>query len=287
MRNLWAVFRRELTSYFISPVAYVVIILFLVLMGLFFCYFLSVYTTEYQQYQARLSYYFQMSSQNPFIAQQLPQPQAPDFNLNVTQPFYFWLSFMMLFILPMLTMRLFSEENRSGTLELLLTYPVRDAEIILGKFFACLCVFAVVLVLTLFFPLFINGATEKAPLELGPLALTYTGALCVGAAFIAVGMFLSSLTRSQIVAGVLTFGILFGFFFLWLLGYAGEFLEQYIGLFKNKAFFDFFRHLSIFGHNENFLSGLLDTRDLLYCFNFTLGSLFLCWLSLGTRKWRA
>ena len=165
MRNFWAIFRKELSSYFISPVAYVVIILFLCLMAFFFCYFLAIYTHSYNQYQATLDWYFQMSSQNPFLAQQIPQPEPPNFNGEVTQPFYFWLSFMMLFILPMLTMRLFSEEKRSGTIELLLTYPVRDSHLVLGKFFACLAVFAVVLVLTLVFPLFVNLTTEKARLE--------------------------------------------------------------------------------------------------------------------------
>lgn len=287
MRNLWAIFRKELASYFISPVAYVVIVLFLLLMAFFFCYFLAVYTHLHHQYQATLNWYFQMAGQNPFLAQQMPMPEPPNFNVEVTRPFYFWLSFMMLFMLPMLTMRLFSEEKRSGTLELLLTYPVRDSQLVLGKFLACLAVFALILVLTLVFPVFVNLATEKARLEAGPLALTYLGALGVGGAFIAVGMFLSTLTRNQIIAAVLTFGVLFGFFFLWLLGYSSDFLGQFIGLFRSKEFVDFFKHLSIFGHNENFISGLLDTRDIVYCVDFTLACLFLCWFSLGMRKWRA
>ncbi len=287
MRNLWAIFRKEMSAYFTSPVAYVVIILFLLLMGLFFSYFLSVYDFDYKQYQSALNSYFQITAQYPMLAQQAPQPQPPDFTESVTHPFYFWLSFMMLFMLPMLTMRLFSEEKRSGTLELLLTYPIGDFQIILGKFFASLVVFAMVLALTLIFPLFINGATDKAPLETGPLLLTYGGALLVGAAFIAIGMFLSTLTKNQIIAAVLTFGVLFGFFFLWLLSYASDFLSQYIGLFEQSGFVSFFRHLSIFGHNENFITGLLDTRDLVYCANLTLASLLLCWFSLGARKWRA
>ena len=286
MRNFWAIFRKEWTTYFISPIAYVVIILFLVLMGFFFIYFLSLYTWEYSQYQAQLNYYFQLSAQYPMLAQQ-GMPQSPDFNATVTQPFYFWLSFMMLFILPMLTMRLFSEEKRSGTIELLLTYPVGDFQIILGKFFAAWAVFAVIILLTLFFPLFINFTTEKAPLETGPLVLTFVGVFLVGGAFIAIGLLISTFTRNQIVAAVLTFGVLFGFFFLWLLGFSTDFLSEYIGLFKVKTVVDFFRHLSIFGHNENFIMGLFDTRDLVYCIDLTLAGLILCWFSLGVRKWRA
>lgn len=287
MRNLWAIFRKELASYFISPVAYVVIILFFLLMSFFFSYFLIVYTNTYDQYQASLNLYFQMSAQNPFLAQQIPQPQPPNFNEEVVRPFYFWLSFMMLFILPMLTMRLFAEEKRSGTIELMLTYPVRDVEVVLGKFLACLAVFSIVLLLTVVFPLYINLETDGAKLEAGPLALTYLGAFLVGGSFISLGMVLSSLTRNQIVAGILTFGVLFGFFFLWLLSYASDFMGGFLGLFNNKDFLTLFRHLSIFGHNENFINGLLDTRDLVYCANFMIASLFLCWFSLGARKWRA
>jgi ABC-2 type transport system permease protein len=283
LRNFLRIFKKEMAAYFISPVAYVVIILFIILMGFFFCFFLASYTQMYNQYQMMLA----QAQQNPIAAWQLQQIPPPNFNQDVMRPFYFWLSFIMLFVLPMLTMRLFSEEKRSGTLELLLTYPVRDGQIVLGKFLACLVVFAIMLALTLVFPLFVNLTTEKATLETGPLALTYAGSLLVGGAFIAIGMFLSTLTKNQIIAAVLTFGVLFGFFFLWLLGFSVDQLSQYFSLFRIEEFVEFFKHLSIFGHNENFIRGLLDTRDLLYCFNFTLGSLFLCWVSLGMRKWRS
>lgn len=287
MRNCWAVFKKEIASYFNSPVAYVVIVSFLVLMGLFFSYFLAIYTYDYGNYQMELSYYFQMAQQNPMIAQQLSQPRPPDFSQEVTEPFYFWLSFMMLFMLPMLTMRLFSEEKRSGTIEMLLTYPLRDTDVILGKYFACMVVLVVMIGLTIVFPLFINFYTEQGKLEYGPLALTYGGTILLGGAFIALGMFLSSLTRNQIIAAVVTFGVLFFFFFLWLLGLSSDFLARFLGIFDDKEFVEFFGHLSLFTHSQNFVVGLLDTRDLVFCALFIVASLFLCWFSLGTRKWRA
>ena len=90
-----------------------------------------------------------------------------------------------------------------------------------------------------------------------------------------------------LVAGILTFGTLFGFFILWLLGFAAPDLGKFISLFRHQEFVSFFKHLSIFGHSENFISGLLDTRDLVYCIDFTFFSLLLCRFSLGARKWRS
>ena len=122
---------------------------------------------------------------------------------GVLRPLFQNVSVIMLLMMPILTMRLFSEEKKSGTIELLLTYPVRDGEVLLGKYLAALAVFAAMLVLTLAYPLIMAWVT---PLELGPLATGYLGLLLQGAAFIAIGILISSLTENQIVAAVATFG---------------------------------------------------------------------------------
>jgi ABC-2 type transport system permease protein len=255
-------------------------------MAFFFSFALSQYTYDYNTYQAMINLQFQLKEKGHSMQLPEEQLQRPDFNFAVTQGFYFWLTFMLLFVLPLLTMRTFAEERRTGALELMLTYPVRDVSLVLGKFFACLTVFTVMLLLTLIFPHFINQNTAKASLEAGPLLLCYTGTFLIGGAFIGIGMFLSSLTRSQVLAAMYTFGVLFGFFFLWLLGFSEEALGETLAVFRNQEFLAFFKHLSIFGHNENFIRGLLDTRDIVYCINLTVVSLLLCWFSLGTRRWR-
>ncbi len=279
MSKTWTLYKRELGAYFYSPLAYVVLVLILVLMAGFFAFFLAGYTFEYNQYQQMISIYKQ------YGVTDIPPP--PDFSMSVVGAFYFWVTFILLFLLPMLTMRLLSEEKRAGTMEMVLTYPVSDGAFIVGKYLACVTVLVVALVLTLFFPLYINWISEERVISWTQLGLSYLACFLVGSAFISLGLFVSSLTRSQVIAAVGSFAILFGFFFLWMLSYQIDSLEGASGILQGPDVVAFFKHLSIFGHSENFLSGLLDTRDILYCVNFILAGLFLSWFSLSARKWRA
>jgi ABC-2 type transport system permease protein len=174
--------------------------------------------------------------------------------------------------MPLVTMRLFAEERRSGTIELLLTYPVRDGAVLVGKYLAALALYAIMIGLTVLYP---GIVMYFARLEWGPILTGYLGLLLMGAAFIAIGIFASSLTENQIVAAIITFGVLLIF---WILGWSAD----YAGGTTGRVL----QFLSILEHNESFSRGVLDTKDILYYLNFTLLGLFLTLRSLEARRWK-
>ncbi|MBW2085796.1 MAG: ABC transporter permease subunit, partial [Deltaproteobacteria bacterium] len=187
MRNFWAVFKRELKIYFTSPIAYAVMVIFLVMAGYFF------YTG--------VSYYSLIS----FQAAQNPQLFRVNLSGIVMSPLFSNMSLVMLLMIPALTMRLYAEEKRSGTYELLFTYPLRDIEVLLGKYGAALAVFAIMLGLT--------GAYQIILLFMGKsfpdvVLSGYLGLFLMGAAFMALGVLISAMTENQIVASVVSFGVL-------------------------------------------------------------------------------
>jgi ABC-2 type transport system permease protein len=234
MKNLLIICKKELASYYYSPIAYVVTTIFLLISGYFFQNILSVYTM---------------------------------------------ISFIiMLLMMPLLTMRLLAEEKRSGTFELLLTYPIRDIETVLGKFFACLLVFAIMLGLTLVYPFFLASVIEPgigAGIDIGPLISNYIGLFLMGGAFIAFGMLASSLTSNQIIAAVISFGALLIF---WLIGFSSYTAGPVLG--------GILRHISLLEHFENFSKGIINSQDVIYYLNFMVFCLFLTLRSLESNKWR-
>jgi ABC-2 type transport system permease protein len=178
----------------------------------------------------------------------------------------------MLFFLPFMTMRLFAEERRSGSIELLLTYPLRDGAILLGKYLAALALYGLMLVATLVYPLIV---AYFAPLDWGPILTGYLGLLLLGGAFLAVGILASSLTENQIVAAIVSFGILLIF---WVLGWRAESL--------GGAWGSILSHLSLLDHFDSFARGVLDTKDVVYYLNLTAVALFLALRSLEARRWK-
>ena len=235
MRRVWAVCRKELLSYFSSPVAYIVSAVFLLIAGYFFTMVVS-YTRE-----AHLRFLFQ--------------------NMAI----------IILFIVPMITMRLFAEERKLGTFELLMTSPIRLYELVAGKFLGAMALIGIILVVTLQYPLFLIGFVNP---DLGPIATGYLGFFLLCMAFAAVGIFASSLTDSQIVAGAVSLCILLGF---WIIGWAGDFLTGPSA--------DFVRGLSLIDRLDNFVKGVVDTGDLAYYLSITGGFLFLTVRALDWRRW--
>jgi ABC-2 type transport system permease protein len=175
-------------------------------------------------------------------------------------------------MMPILTMRLFAEEKKSGTIELLLTYPVRDGEVLVGKYLAALAIFAGMLALTLVYPLLVAWTTR---LEWGPLLTGYLGLFLQGAAFVAIGILISSLTENQIVAAVATFGTLLIF---WVISWAQDAAGPTFGRILS--------HLSLTEHFDSFAKGVIDTKDVIYYLNLTILSLFLTLRSLDAKRWR-
>lgn len=259
IKNFIAICKKEFTSYFYSPVAYVVITIFLVISGYFFQSFIRQYV--------ELTMYVMQNQQAAGYAREFL-----NFSEGIFRPLFGNTNIVMLLMMPLLTMRLLAEEKKNGTFELLMTYPIRDIETVLGKFAACFLVFAIMLGLTLVYPFFLSFF---GTVELGPLVSNYLGLILMGSAFIAFGMFTSSLTSNQIVAAVLSFGALLLF---WLIGYSSDAAGPVLG--------GILRHLSLLNHFENFSKGVIDSRDVIYYLNFTVFCLFLTLRSLESNKWR-
>ena len=179
---------------------------------------------------------------------------------------------LILLFSALLTMRLISEERKLGTWELLLTAPAREYEIVLGKFFSCLLVLAGMLILTLYFPLLLMIFGDP---DIGPILTSYLGLFLLGSASVAIGIFASSLTPNQIVSAVVAGGILFG---LWFLGMVGSLIPEPLG--------EILSYFSLSEHFPGFVRGVVDTRDLVYYLSVTAVFLFLAVRSIETEKWR-
>jgi ABC-2 type transport system permease protein len=253
--RVWPVFKKELRLYFTSPVAYAVGTIFLLIAGYFFYSIFAFFTMASMQ-----------AMMNPAMARELNVTDS------VLRPLFSNLSVILLLIMPLLTMRLIAEERRAGTIELLLTYPIRDGAVLAGKYLAALALYAMMIGLTLAYPAMV---AYFAQLEWGPLLTGYLGLLLMGAAFLAVGLFASSLTENQIVAAVITFGVLLMF---WVIGWSADY--------AGGAFGRVLAHLSILEHNESFSRGVVDTKDVIYYVNFTALALFLTLRALESRRWK-
>ncbi|MBC7361088.1 MAG: ABC transporter permease subunit [Candidatus Aminicenantes bacterium] len=255
MKAVWSITKKELLSYFTSPIAYIVISIFILLSGFFFYSLVWWFNSQAMQ-----------MAQNPYYYQQI------NINQMVFAPLFHNLSIILLLMLPLLSMRLFSEEKKMGTEELLFTSPVSVVQIILGKYLASLIVLLIMLLLsaipTIF--TFIYGNPEPLPYLLG-----YLGLFLLGAAFLGLGIFWSSLTENQIVSAVLTFGTLLLFWVLSWAGYSARGLWQ-----------DVLNYLSFFEHFDGMTKGILDTSDLVYYLSFAFFGLFLTHSVIQSRRWR-
>jgi len=185
--------------------------------------------------------------------------------------FLVWGSILLLLLAPVLTMRLLAEEKKMGTLELLLTAPVRDNEVIVGKFLGSLGILTAMLALTFYYPLLLMWFGDP---DWGPIATGYLGLFLLGGASLAVGLFASSLTSNQIVAAVVAGGILFA---LWFVGMAADLLPEAMG--------EVIGYLSLSYHFPDFMRGMIDTRGVIYYLSITVLFLFLAIRSLENSRW--
>jgi ABC-2 type transport system permease protein len=228
--------RRELRTYFNSPVAYIVVTVFTIITGYLF------FTQLFVEQQAELRGFFG------------------------TMPLLF------MFLAPAITMRLLADERSSGTLELLITMPVRDWEVVLGKFLAAMGLLCAALALTMVFAITVRAI---GPLDRGPVIGGYLGLLLMGGAYVSIGVMCSAFTRNSIVAFIVAFAISFALF---LLGHVVQFVPQ--GLQPLVSF------LSISNHFDNISRGIIDTRDVFYYLSVMGVSLLLATLALESRRWR-
>lgn len=256
MTRIIALYRRELSYYFQSPVAYAVTTLFLLLSGYFFYNLLGYFNLASMQ-----------AMQNPLQAGML------SLTSSVLAPLFANMSSVLLLMLPLITMRLFAEERRSGSAELLFTYPVSDAQVILGKFFAAVTVHAVMLAMTLPFPALLFQFAHPEP---GPILSGYLGLFLMGVAFIAMGLFFSALSESQLVAGALTFAC--ALFFL-IIGWMAPFVGGATAAVLSQ--------LSMVKHLDGMARGVIDSNDLIFYANLTVFFLFVCARVLDSTRWRS
>jgi len=256
MGNVIAIARKELNSYFASPIAYIVLGLWALLYGYFFIAILSFFVRQSMQ-------------MNQFGMQ---GPQAMNVNQQLIRPLLQNVTILILFLMPMVTMRTYSEEKRSGTIELLLTSPVTDFQIIMGKFLGALSLYAIMLAVTLIHVafLFIYGTPEWKP-----IVTAYLGLLLLGGCFISLGLLISSLTSNQIVAGMVTFAV---FLLLWVI--------TWVGSFGGPTFDKLTTYLSIIDHWDDFGKGVIDTTHVIYYLSFITFGLFLTAKSVDSERWR-
>ncbi len=241
MRTIRAVAWKEIQVYFGTPIAYIVGLIFLVLTGIFFA--IGVVPSE----------------NNPF-------PEASLSN------FFQWSTTILILLAPALTMRLLAEEQKLGTIELLLTSPVRDWEIILGKYAASLTFLLAMLLLTLYYPLLLFIFADPDP---GPIYSGYLGLVLYGAAALAIGMLTTTITSNQIVAGFVAMGIIAALSFV---HFSSELLGGFSALLISE--------IGLQSHFEDFGRGVIDTKHIVYFLSVTAVFLFLAIRALEFRRWR-
>ncbi|MHC1744139.1 MAG: ABC transporter permease [Syntrophobacteraceae bacterium] len=255
MKGFSPVYRKELYSLFASPVFYVVAVTFLVISGYFF--YTAVAFYNFQSFEA---------SQNPMMARQMNVSDM------VIRPFLMDMSIILLLVSPLLTMRLYAEERKTGTIELLLTYPLSDTATILAKFLAATTALLAILIGTL--PgIFLLGTISPPSWE--TILCGYLGIFLLGSAFLSLGIFTSSVTQNQIIAAVLSFGALLMF---WVIGWTKNLVGPAMG--------NFVDYLSIIKHFDSFSKGVLDSRDFVYYLLFIILCLFLTLRQMESYRWR-
>ena len=253
MSNVLAIAQKELKSYFASPIAYIIIGFFALMFGRFFV--------------VSIEYFMLMSLQMG-----MPGQGQVNVNAMAIRPLLQNVSVVALFVLPMITMRTYAEEKRSGTIELLLTSPLTDLQIILGKFLGAVALYTLMLAVTFIHMalLFYYGNPEWKPLVTG-----YLGLLLMGGAFISIGLLISSLTKSQIVAGMVTFAV---FLLLWTSSWSSETAGPVM---KNVL-----QAFSIIERFEDFSKGVISLKHVVYYLSFITFGLFLTAKSVDSERWR-
>jgi ABC-2 type transport system permease protein len=257
MRNTLVIAGKELEGYFVQPVAYVVLTVFLLLGGWFFF--------------ALLRQFDQMIQ----LVQMMGNPQSLEqMNLNtrVIDPLLHDLSIVLVIVMPALTMRVFAEEKRAGTYELLLTAPVRTGEIVAGKFIAAAVFTLIMISLAWIFPLILLIFGNP---EVGVMFAGYLGLALLAITFVAVGLFTSSLTQNQIIAAISSFGLLILLFVISWPAEAG-----------GGIVWSLLKYLSLPEHFSTLTRGVIDTSDIVFFLSVILVALFLTQRSVESARWR-
>lgn len=254
MKNVWTIARKDFKAYFTSPIAYIVIAGFLVIMGWMFFFNLSHFNAQNMQYQ------------------QFNMGKGISITQGIIMPLYGNMNVIFLFLIPFITMRLLAEEKKLHTIELLMTSPVTLAEVVMGKFLSALLLVSVMLALTTVYPvvLFLTGNPD-----LGPIVACYIGTLLIAGCYLSIGLLFSAMTENQIVAGALTFA---ASLFFWLISWASQSAGSTMG--------EVLTYLSLISHFNNFSQGIVNTSDVVFYISFIGIGLFLTHRVLDSFRWR-
>jgi len=245
MRNILAIARREFFAYFGSPVAYIAIAVFLVLLG--------------------ITFFFKV----PFL---LPKEGFFEAKEATLRPLFEWMLFLFTIFLPAISMRLLAEERKIGTMEVLLTLPVTENEVVLGKLLGAMGFLGIATALTVAYPLMVGLLGNP---DIGPLVGGYFGVLLVGSTYLAIGLLASSWTRSQITAFITAIVICAVFTFI-------DRVPEAMGIHSIEAF----SMMSFNHHFQSIARGVIDSRDMVFFGSVIIGAVMLAGYSLETRKWR-
>jgi len=254
VRNTWNIACRDFKSYFTSPIAYLLIAGFLAIVSWMFFFTLS---------------YFNMQNMQ---ALQMNMGKGLSITEGIIRPLFGNMNVIFLFLIPFVTMRLFAEERKNNTIQLLLTSPVHLTEIILGKFLSSLLLLLVMIGLTFVYPIILFFAGNP---DMGTILMAYLGTVLLGSCYLAFGLLFSAMTENQIIAGALTFA--FNLFF-WLISWAAHSVGSTLGEFLN--------YLSIINHYNMFSQGLLQSTDIIFYLSFIFTGLFLTHRVLDSFRWR-
>ncbi len=259
MRKTWAIFEREIKSYFVSPIAYVVISLFIAVAGIFFYLILSSFV--------------QRSFEMDMYARQWQQ-MSPPMNLHewVTRPFFGNVATIALMILPLITMKLYAEEKKTGTIELLQTSPITNVQTLIGKYAASVALYIVMLIITFFYMLFLFAYGNP---EINQIFSGYLGIFLIGSSYLAIGLLFSTFTDNQIVAAVSTIAVILVF---WAIGWISNFLDPALGKILSQ--------FSLIDHLDDFEKGVIDSQNIVFYLSFIFVSLFLSYVSIESARWR-
>lgn len=254
MKNIWKIALRDFKSYFTSPIAYILSAGFMVIMGWMFFVYLSHFQLQNLQYQ------------------QFNMGKGASISEGIIRPLFGNMNVVLLLLVPFITMRLFAEEKKNHTIELLMTSPLSLTEIVLGKFLSALMLICVMLTLTGIYPaiLFITGNPE-----IGPVFTNFLGTILLCSCYLSLGVLFSAMTENQIVAGALSFasGLLF-----WLLSWATAAAPSGWG--------EVLSNLSLITHYNNFGQGIINSTDVVYFLSFAGFGLFLTHRVLDSYRWR-
>jgi len=261
MKNILAVYVRELQSYFSSQIFYVISAVYVFVVGYMFRNSFFRFASESMR---RLRYVWDYGSANVDLV-----------NVNaVSIQTFQYMNFFLLLIVPMLTMRLYAEEKKSGTMELLMTSPITTTQVLLGKFFSCFTIYSLMVMLTSFF-MGILIIQSNGQVDIGPVISSYFGTLLFGAAIIPIGIFSSSLTENQIVAAVITLTVILG---LWVLIFSAQFFDYPIN--------EFISFISLSEHLNSFTLGFIGMRHVVYYLSISIFWLTLSWMNIESARWR-